>query len=265
MSTNEIALTPELITTAKQRRLAARQASTPLQAVVALASMQKQPPGVLNTVTRGERVTLIGQIRQADIYDPVTAALRYARDGIDAIALFTDDDVYSKGMDDLTLVTRGLDRPVLYQDYLLSEYHVAEARAAGAAAVIAWASLLERDTLRRVVSAAQRWRMTTILQVADADDLAYAPVLSPHVIAIGGHVDFDPLLDLDLLARLREDIPYNTRVMPLGCIHDADTLDAVLQTGVDAVIVGEALAGNARRIARTRELLDAADEDQAGA
>lgn len=258
MSTDELTLTPELIMTAKQRRLAARQAGTPLQAVVALATMQKPPHAILNTVTRGDEILLIGQIRHGDIYDPVTAALRYARDNVDAIALFNDDRLYSKGMDDLTLVTRALNRPVLCQDYLLSEYHVAEARAAGASAVVAYASLLEQDTLRRVISAAQRWRMTTLLQVASEDDLAHAPQLSPHVIAIGQSPVFDPLLDLDRLAALRPAIPYNTRVMPLGCISDRETLDAVLDIGVDAVIVDEALAGDARRVSRTRDALRAA-------
>lgn len=256
MSTDELNVTPAVVTAVKQRRLVTRQNNTPLQALVALAAMQKPPRPILNTVTMGDGLTLIGQIQQAGIYDPVTTALRYVRDGVEAVALFTDADIYSKGMDDLTLLARGVNSPIIVQDYVLSEYHVIESRAAGASAVVAYASHLEYATLRRVVSATQRWRMTSILQIPEESMIELAESLSPHVIAAGENAWFDPAHDLDLLANLRGMIPRHTRFMPLGGINRMSDLAAVLDIGVDAVVIDRALLQSAEQIAQIRALLD---------
>jgi indole-3-glycerol phosphate synthase len=234
-------LDTDTILAAKRRALAHRQEKTPVSAVVALASLQKAPMPVLNMVTNGEHVTVIGQVRHAEIYDPVMSALRYVRSGVDAISMLSDLRVYSKGMDDLTLVARAINSPILIQDYILNEYHVAEARAAGASALVLHTGLLDPKALRQVVSATMRWRMTAIVQIESADQLSEVARLSPHVIAVGTNAPFDPDTDLDLLIRVRERLPFNMRVMPLGCIQTVQALSAVVDIGVDGVIIDEQL------------------------
>jgi indole-3-glycerol phosphate synthase len=242
MTTKDLDLDVRMIIAAKQYKLNIRQDNTPNAAVVALADMQQHPMPILNVVTGGEEVTLIGQITHTETYDPVATALSYVRDGVDAISLFTDHRIYSKGMDDLLLVTRGVSStPVIAQDYILNEYHVAEARAAGASALVAYASMLEPADLRLVVSSAQRWRMTTIIQVNDDKQLEHAIGISPHVIAIGIDQHFYFERDFESLVKLRSRAPFNSRVMPLGCLRSLRDVEAVLQLGVDAIIVDETL------------------------
>lgn len=241
MSTDKLNIETSAIIAAKRGRLAQRQGKIPFSAVVALATMQKHANPILNFVTTRDEIALIGQIRHAEIYDPVAAALRYMRYGVSGISLFTDETIYSKGMDDLTLVARGISKPLIAQDYILNEYHVAEARAAGASALVLYSSILDKADLRRVVSITQRWRMTSIVQVATEAELEYAAQLSPHVIAIGRSQVFDPAYDLDLLRRLRPLVPYNSRVMSLGCLQTLDDVEQALNFDAAAVIVDEAL------------------------
>src|SRR5690606_4745573 len=98
-------LTPQLntIIAAKRYYLAQRKAKTPLEAVRALASMQKRPSPILSTVAaEDEPAIIIGQIKHAPgfngnvVYDPVGTALRYIHRGVDAIALFTDQIIYEE-------------------------------------------------------------------------------------------------------------------------------------------------------------------------
>jgi indole-3-glycerol phosphate synthase len=238
MATKDLELNAKTIATAKQQRLALRRERVPDAAVTALAAMQQRPWPVLNVVTDGGEVTLIGQIRHSEVYDPVASALAYARAGVDAVALFTDDRIYSQGLDDLLLVARGLSKyPVIAQDYVLDEYHVAEVRAAGAAALVVYSSVLTPAEVRRIASSAQRWRMTTIIQVSSADELAHASAVSPHVIAIGPDQDFHIERDFALFEQLRPQVPNYSRVMPLGCLRSLADAKAVLDVGVDAIIV----------------------------
>ena len=256
MSTEELQLDAQTIIAAKRHRLSLRQDSTPNNALIALATMQKAPRTVLNIVTADDHVTLIGQIRHEEIYDPVGKALRYVRHGVDAIALFTDNKIYSKGMDDLLFITQGINSPIISQDYILNEYHLTEARAAGASAIMIYASLLDRADVRKLVSLSSRWRMTSIVQVNNAEELEYVAGLSPHVIAVGLDQNFVRQRDLPKIEKLKPLMPFNIRFMALGCIYKIRDVEAVLDIGVDAIIVDEELFQNKSSAQRLFGLLE---------
>lgn len=242
MTTQELNISQENIIAAKKQMIAKHQVKTPISAVVALAGMQKAPKPILNIVTNGRHVTLIGQITHTETYDPVATALHYARKGIDGISLFTDHKPYTRGMDDLLLVARGVkNSPVICQDYVFNEHHVGEVRASGASGVMIYASILERPELRRVVSLAQRWQMTTIVQVADEAHLNDVKKLSPHVVAVGEDHTFNRERDIPLIKSLKRQLPYNMKIMPLGCLKTLLDVNSVIDLGVDAIIVDEHL------------------------
>ena len=244
---------------AKRYFLQKRQEKIPNVAVLALAEMQERPVPVLNIVTGGDHVTLIGQICLEETYDPVAAGLRYMRDGAEAVSFLTDQRIYSKGMEDLLLVARGIrNAPMICQDYILNEYHVTEVRATGASAVVAYSAVLDQQTLRNIVSLAHRWKMTSIVQVSDEKEMTYAASLSPHVIGFGdGFAQyFDRDRDLPIIRRLAPMMPFHARMMPLGCLQEVEDVAAVVQLGVDAIIVAESLIATQEPYEQLRALLD---------
>ncbi len=248
MTTENLVTDLETILAAKRSHLNERKSRTPIDAIRALASMQKRPRSILNTVTDGSYVSIIGQIRHllsdtghlADNYDPVSLALRYMREGLDAVAVFTDDTLYQQGLDDLALVARAVNLPVISQDYVLDEYHVVESRAAGASALILSASVLDEKTLRNLVSATQRNRMTAIVQVTNEDHLDYALTLSPHAVALCSP-DERTVMDVRLFENMRKRIPSHVRTLSTYVLHTPEDVDAVLSMNVDALVVDEAL------------------------
>jgi indole-3-glycerol phosphate synthase len=237
MAVRQFDIDTDAIVAAKRERLRERQIKTPSAAVIALAEMQQRPRPVLNIVTGGQAITLIGQINYGEIYDPVGTALRYARVGVDAVAFFTDQQVYQHGLEDMLLVSRAIKYPIISQDFILDGYHVAEARAAGASALTLYASILDSVTLRRTVSLTQRWRMTAIVQVENREQLEYARDLSPHVVAVGQLHERDASRSLQLLADLRPQIPYNFHCMLLHSLSTMDQVSQALDLGVDAIMV----------------------------
>ena len=227
---------------AKQTLSKRRRAQTPELAVMALADMQMRPHPLLNVVTEADHITLIGQVRLRDTYDPVAAALKAARAGLDGISLLTDTRIYSKGMEDLLLVSRGVRRlPVICQDYVLDEYGLLEVRAAGASGVILYASLLGFENLRNVVSLSHRLKMNTIININEIGQLDMIEPASPHAISVGGGHDFIAVRDLPLLREVRANLPYNVRLLPQGCIRSLADLEAVMSIGVNAVMLAETL------------------------
>lgn len=261
MTTEKLTMSLEEILAAKRQRLEERRMRTPIAAVAALADMQPHPRSVLNTVTEGDATTFIGQVTHSETYDPVASALRYVREGVDAVALFTDQIVYNRGLDDMLLVARGANLPVISQDYILNEYHVVEYRAAGASALVLSASVLDQPTLRRVVTVTQRWRMTAIVQVNKEEELAYAQTLSPHVIGIGDHFAQNGTADLELFKRLRTQIHFNTRCMIMSSLQTLEEVSTAVSLGINAVIVSEKLLNTRNASTQLRALLKRPNAD----
>jgi len=252
----------ETIIETKRKRLGVRQEKTGMPAMTALAVMktlEDRPKPFMNTVTWDEDkdIQLIGQIRLARSYDPVGTALKYNRNGVDALSIFTDERVYSRGLEDLRILARGLNAlPIIVQDYALNEFHVAEMRSAGASAVMAYTDILDRPELRRITSITMRWQMTALVQISTEADLEYVGQLSPHVVCVGQYLTFDRERDLPLLKALKPHIPYHSKLMPLGCIHKLDDAKAVLELGVDAIIADESLILNAQTHQKLLKLMD---------
>jgi len=263
-TTRNLVPTVETIIAAKRQYVAERKAKTPIEAVRALASMQKRPQPILSTVSNDGRVMVVGRIVYSnadngpDTYDPVGTALRYARARVDAVALFTDMTLYQGGLDDLMLVSRAVNIPVISQDYILDEYQVVETRAAGASAVMLSASVLDGVLLRALVSASQRNRMTAIVQAQNEEELVYALSLSPHVIGLSKTEPNSRRLDVDTMARLRPMIPYHTRVMLADPVETFDEVKAIAGLRVDAIMVNEVLLGDSEKIQRLQALLNPA-------
>lgn len=243
-------LTPQLntIIAAKRHYLNQRRVKTPIEAVRALASMQKRPSPILSTVAdEDEPVVVIGQIKHNleqngnVVYDPVGAALRFVHKKVDAVALFTDQIIYEDGLDDLMFVASAIDKPVISQDYVLDEYEIVEARAAGASALLLSAAILDNDTLRRMISATQRNLMTAIVQVHNVDELRHAISLSPHVICLSSDNPFTPEieLNLDMTQKMRDLIPNHIRVMISENLKTIHSVARVASFGVDAIMVNE--------------------------
>lgn len=235
----------------KQLLLENRQQRIPQLALIALADMRARPLPSLNVVRDDAPVLTIGYISLAQTYDPVLQALRFARDGVDAVGLFTDSRVYSKGLDDLLLVALGVKHtPVIAFDYPLNEYHVVEMRASGASAVMLYAAIVSQNALKRMVSMALRVRMTTIIHTETPDQFDMAVEMGAHAVSIGvgDYFQFDD--NRDLLRYAAHHKPYHMRLMLRPCLVNLTQVEQVLDFGIDAVVLDEPLLKD-----KTREKL----------
>lgn len=256
MATGSLYLNRDIILATKRQYINERRKKTPLEAVLSLAQMQRRPRSVLDTMQDNDRVTLIGQITRTETYDPVSTALSYVREGVDAIAFFTDHSIYSGDLDDMLMVARGVkDIPIIYQNYTLDEYSVLSARAADASALILYASLLDGATLRRVVSATQRWKMTALIQMDDLNMLPAVEILSPHAIAYGDDLSGKLERSLKDLGAIRHKLPLHTRVLLMHCLQSLEEVEAALALNVHGIIVGDALLKNEKKAAHLREII----------
>lgn len=241
MATRELIPHLDIIAAARRHYVRERKAQTPIEAVRALASMQKRPLPVLTAIPTDEQtpITVVAQVRvtATDGRGIESLAQQLAAAGADALALFTDNGLEPHGLDDLVMLTHSVNLPVISQDVIVDEYQIVEARAAGASALVLRASTMDQNSLRMLVSTTQRNRMTAVVEVNSLEEATYAQSLSPYVIAISRIDAWTGEPSQTSADELRTTISGNTRVILAESLATFEDVQAAVDLQVDAVIV----------------------------
>lgn len=193
-------------------------------------------------------------------FEPPAIAADYLAAGADAISVLTDEDFFKGSLDHLRAVKAlagGADppRPVIRKDFLLDRYQVAEARAAGADAVLLIVAMLDDALLRDLHAAAHGWGMAALVEVHNEAEADRALAAGATLIGINNRDLHTFKVDLATTERLAPRLPDGVTVVGesgIGTVKDVQRLAAA---GVDAILVGESLVKAPDRGAAIRALL----------
>ncbi|MGH7414224.1 MAG: indole-3-glycerol phosphate synthase TrpC, partial [Candidatus Rokuibacteriota bacterium] len=209
-----------------------------------------------------ERVRLIAEVKRgspsqglfrADL-DPVAQAETYAGAGAAAVSVLTDARHFHGSLDDLERVGRAVAVPVLRKDFIVDEYQLWEARAAGADAVLLIVAALEDAALRDLLHAAKGAGLATLVEVHTAGELDRALRLGAPVIGVNNR-DLQTLAtSLDASLALLPQIPHGLLTVSESGLASGADVARVVAAGAHAVLVGETLLRAGDVAAKVREL-----------
>ena len=193
-------------------------------------------------------------------FDPEAIASAYQSGGASAISVLTDEQYFLGSLDYLMRVRARVDLPVLRKDFLIDEYQVFEARAAGADAVLLIAAALDEQTLARLMTVAAGTGMACLVEVHDEDELSVAMESGASLIGINNRNLYTFEVSLDTTARLMcrlDSIAPTPRpvIVSESGIFTRQDLRALGKRGVDAVLIGEALVRERDIETKLRELI----------
>lgn len=177
----------------------------------------------------------------AESIDPAAQALRYAAAGAAAISVLTEPRHWLGSLRDLELVRASVGIPVLCKDVIVSEYQIAEARTAGADAVLLIAEALSDLELRRFRERAAELAMGALVEAHEAAAFrravaSGAPVVGANARDLRHPSEIDPSRAEQLHMLVRDEQLF---VAESGITTVDDTRR--LPARVDAVLVGTAL------------------------
>jgi indole-3-glycerol phosphate synthase len=137
----------------------------------------------------------------------------------------------------------------------LDEYHVVEAAANGADAVLLIAAILEVKQIRELRELAERLRMAAVVEVHDQRELRTAVDAGADVIGVNNRNlrTFEVALETSL--RLVEEIPAGVVKISESGIDSAADVRRLMDAGFDAFLVGEHLLKAASPAAALRGLI----------
>ncbi len=194
-------------------------------------------------------IGLIAEVKRAspsagiirEDFDPVAIARTYERHGAACISCLTDEPFFQGRLEYLMAIRRAVSIPVLRKDFIIDRYQVAEARAAGADAVLLIAECLDDCTLRDLYFFADELGMEALIEVYEPANLDRVLALDPPLVGVNNRDLRTFRTDLQHTIRLADRVPEGTLLVSESGIRTADDVAALKRHGVRGILVGESL------------------------
>ncbi len=188
-------------------------------------------------------------------YDPVVTAYQYQLGGAHCLSVLTDEPYFFGHLDHLKRVHNEVSLPAIRKDFIIDERQIAEARLAGADAVLLIVACLETGQMADLHGFAKDLGLDVLVEVHDASEAAKAVALGADLVGVNNRNLKDFSISLQTTFDLLPGLLGSGRVVvsESGIASRTDCL-RLEQAGVDAVLVGEALITDPDPAARLASL-----------
>ncbi len=194
-------------------------------------------------------------------YDPARIARGYEAAGAAAVSVLTEPAFFDGALSHLERVREAVALPLLRKDFVVSRYQLAEARAAGADAVLLIVAALDDGQLRALLAAAAEYGLAALVEVHDRVELARALEAEADIIGVNNRNLRTLEVDLDASHALIESLSGAAVAVAESGLRSGADLVALRQAGYDAFLVGESLMSRDDPGAALREMLNGCGEN----
>ncbi len=172
---------------------------------------------------------------------PAEVARRYEAAGAAALSVLTDEPFFGGRLEHLTEARAATALPALRKDFVVDAWQVAEARAAGADAVLLIVAALSDGELRALLGEARAVGMDALVEVHDGVELARALAAEARVVGVNNRDLKTLAVSLETSLALAPRIPDDVVAVAESGIRGGQDLRRLREAGFDACLVGEHL------------------------
>jgi indole-3-glycerol phosphate synthase len=236
------------IVAAARRIVETRSAVEPAAALERRAAARSPRRGSFQeALSRRDRVNVIAECKRRSPsrgvlrrdYDPVAIARGYAAAGAAAISVLTEPTFFDGALDHLAAVRTAVELPLLRKDFIVSEYQLLEARAAGADAALLIVAALAPADLRRLARAAGELGLDTLVEVHDTAELSVALECGARVVGVNNRNLRTLAVDLRASDEVMAAMPPDVVAVSESGLKTAADLRRLGASGYRAFLIGE--------------------------
>lgn len=191
----------------------------------------------------------------ADQFDPASIARAYEEGGAAALSVLTEEKYFRGHLPDLESARGATRLPALRKDFTIDAYHVEEAAAHGADAILLIAAILSEREMRDFRERAEGYRMAALVEVHDSEELRRAVGSGARIIGVNNRNLHTFQVDLEVSLRLAEEMPAGVLKVAESGIHSANDVHRLREAGYDGFLVGEHLMRSGNPSQALRALL----------
>lgn len=238
----------ETIVAATRRIVELRQEREPLAALERRAGVRSAVAGRFRAaVSRPERINVIAECKRRspsrgvlrEQYEAPAVARGYGAAGAAAISVLTEPTFFDGSLEHLQAVRAAVDVPLLRKDFIISEYQLFEAKAAGADAVLLIVGALAPSELTSLGARAHSLGLDALVEVHDADELSAAIDAGAGIIGVNNRSLRTLEVDLSVSETLAARLPSDVVAVSESGLRSADDLLRLRQFGYQGFLMGE--------------------------
>jgi indole-3-glycerol phosphate synthase len=251
-----------------RKREELREAAEPIEKLREIADANRAARRDFAGALRAKSPAIIAEIKKAspsrgvliEDFRPAELAAQYERGRAAALSVLTDRDFFQGHIEDLRAARAACSLPVLRKDFTIAAYHVIEAAAIGADAILLIAAILEVEQMRDFRELAAEYGMAALVEAHDATEVEKALASGAEIIGVNNRdlrtfrTSLETSISLAPLASRAE-----IKVSESGIFTAAD-VSRLADAGYGAFLVGEHLVKSADPAAALRLLVEARAE-----
>jgi indole-3-glycerol phosphate synthase len=238
----------EAIVGATRARVAASQARES-RSVLERRAMERSPDGAgfIAALSRTDRVNVIAECKRRSpsrgilraAYEPAQIAAGYERGGAAAISVLTEPGFFDGSLTHLESVRAAVKIPLLRKDFIVDEYQLLEARAAGADAILLIVAALADADLERLSAAANQLGLAALVEVHSAQECERALRCGAHLVGVNNRNLRTLQVDLEASHVIARSLPDEVVAVSESGLKTPDDLRSMTALGYKAFLIGE--------------------------
>ena len=183
--------------------------------------------------------------QKAKVTEPFRFEKALAKDGVSFIcevkkaSVLTEPDYFLGSIDYLAEIAEHVKTPLLRKDFVVDEYMIDEAKAAGASAVLLICALLEEETLTRYHKHCDELGLSALVEAHDEEEIQMAVRAGARIIGVNNRNLKDFTVDIHNGIRLREKVPKEILFVAESGIKTRENIVELEKGCVNAVLIGE--------------------------
>lgn len=233
----------------KKAETARRKKEFSLEQMIARSKAAGPRRSLVSALSNKQRACIIAEIKRASPsaglirpdFDPVAIAMQYTAAGADAVSVLTEELYFKGSLDFLGIVRAATPLPVLRKDFIIDRYHVYEAAAAGADAILLIAHILEAGVLKELSACAAEAGLDVLFEVHREEELDAVLACAPRIVGINNRDLEDLSVDTGTAARIAPKLPAGIIAVAESGITARHDIERYEGAGIHAFLIGETL------------------------
>jgi indole-3-glycerol phosphate synthase len=238
----------EAIVAATRKRIAGAR-TREADAALERRALSRKPNGrgFIDALSRRDRVNIIAECKRRSpsrgvlraAYEPVEIAHEFERAGAAAISVLTEPTFFDGSLQHLEAVRAAVTIPLLRKDFIVEEYQLLEARAAGADAALLIVAALDHAGLGKLLAAAEHLGLAALVEVHSTEETERALAAGAQVIGVNNRNLRTLQVDLTASETIASMLPSDVVAISESGLKTPEDLQRMRSLGYRAYLMGE--------------------------
>lgn len=197
----------------------------------------------------GENIGYVCEIKKAspeagvivEDFNPIKIASELELAGACAICYAVEPSMYGGSVTTFAELSQTVNVPLVFEDTIVDEYQLYEAKSLGAAGVVLTCSIFDEETLKSYIDVCDSLCLDALVKVRDEEELQAALRAGARIIGADNRDPQTGEVDFRVSMTLRPCVPKGCPFVSVSGIQGADDAASVALCDPDAIMVGEPL------------------------